>query len=345
MVSHGAESVVRPGEPGARVALRDAMARHWETPEPGAAYQAGPVPDVQALRSPALRRLRAVVLLGGTLRVTALRGGIDRSVLDLPVEPGRTLLAFWREQCIHLAETLGMRGMAVRLVLDRAASEPRHGWVADQRVMLVVERDPVEYRGTGGVLRDLAECYDKEDYLLIGNAAQLLRSPLPALAAALAATDAEVAVIAHEDGTPSGLMLARCGCLREIPSSGFIDMKEQSLPAIARRHRVEVVQRQHPSGLPLHTLADYIEALRRHHGEMSGDGADPAYAEDWKPIFSLVEFPDDVHPRARIHNSVVLKGGRVEEGAVVVGSVVCPGAVVRRGTMVADELVTANRGR
>ena len=345
MVSHGAESVARPEEPGARVALRDGAALLWETAQSGATWQHGPAPSIQGILSPALRRLRAVVLLGGTLRVTTLRGSIDRSVLDLPVEQGRTLLDLWREQCIHLAETLGMRGLTVRLVLDRAASEPRHGWVADQRVMLVVERDPVEYRGTGGVLRDLAECYEEDDYLLIGNAAQLLCSPLPALAVALAATGAEVAVVAHEDGTPSGLMVARCGCLRDIPSSGFIDMKEQALPAIAARHRVEVVQRQHPSGLPLHTLADYIEALRRHHGEMSGNGAEAAYAEDWKPIFSLVESPGDVHPRARIHNSVVLKGGRVEEGAVVVGSVVCPGAVVRRGTMVADELVTAGRGR
>lgn len=239
-----------------------------------------------------------------------------------------------------------MRGLTVRLVLDRAAIEPRHAWVADQRVLLAVERDPVEYRGTGGVLRDLAESYEDDDYLLIGNAAQLLRAPLTALAMALAANRAEAALIVHEDGTPSGLMLARSGCLREIPPTGFIDMKEQALPAIAKRHRVEVVRHEHPSGMPLHTLADYIEALRWHHGpSRPEDATGLAASEDWKPVFALVEDPQGVHRLARIHNSVVLKGGRVEERAVVVGSVVCPGAVVRKGTMVADEVITAGRGR
>ena len=46
---------------------------------------------------------------------------------------------------------------------------------------------------------------------------------------------------------------------------------------------------------------------------------------------------DNVHeiahradPSARVHDSVVLRGGVVEAGAVLVRSIVCPGGVVRR---------------
>ena len=293
-----------------------------------------------------LERLRGVVLLGGTVRASALRSAIKRPVLALPVQAGRTVLGCWREQCISLAEAVELWRLPVRLLLDRDSPEPQHDWPADRQVLLATERDAMEYRGTGGILKELADGYDANDYLLVANAAQLLQAPLPALARSLAGTGADVAVIAHADGTPSGLTLFRCGCAREIASIGFVDLKEQALPVIAKRHRVVVVERSRPSALPIRTLADYIEALRRYHGEASGnDAQDFGYVEDWRPVFAVVEDPQDVHRNARIHNSVVLRGGRVEDGAVVVGSVVCPGAVVRHGRLVADELVTAARGR
>lgn len=301
------------------------------------------------LDSPAealLERVRGVVLLGGAVRASALRSAIKRSVLALPVQAGRTLLGCWREQCISLAVALGLRRLPVRLLLDKDSPEPQHDWPADPHVLLATERDAIEYRGTGGILKELADGYDANDYLLVANAAQLLQAPLAALTRSLAETGADVAVIAHADGTPSGLVLFRCGCAREIAPVGFVDLKEQALPAIARRHRVVVVERSRASALTIRTLADYIQALRRYHADASGNEVhDFGFLEDWRPVFSVVEDPQDVHRNARIHNSVVLRGGRVEDGAVVVGSVVCPGAVVRHGRLVADELVTAAGGR
>jgi len=288
---------------------------------------------------PQLRKLRGVVLLGGTVRGTALRTAIGRSVMDLPVETGRTLLDDWREQCVALARAMNIKGLPVRLILDRAAPEPRHGWVADERVVLSVERDPIEYRGTGGVLRDLVPCYEPDDFLIVGNAAQLLRAGLPQLAGALSAVCTDAAVISHADGTPSGLMMVRCQCLAELPSVGFVDMKEQALPSIAKRHHVQVVQWPRASGLPVRTLADYIKALRRHHLDLAGVDEAAAPLEEWRPAFVIAEDAAEVRPGARIHNSVVLNGARVEEGAVVVGSVVCGGAVVRRGRMAVDQLI------
>lgn len=287
-------------------------------------------------------RPAAVILLGGAVRQTALRASIGRSVVDLPVEVGRTLIDCWIAHCLRLAEALEVCDLPVRLILDRAAPEPRSLAPAGA-VRPVVERDGSDYRGTGGVLHDVAACYSDDDYILVGNAAQLLCAPVTTLCAVLAAADADISLVAHDDGTPSGLMLVRPGCLRSIPPLGFVDLKEQALPAIAARFRVKVVHFSDPTAFPVRTRADYIEALVRHN-RSSEPRREREERRDWQPAFGLVEEPRDVGAGARIHESVVLRGGRVEAGAVLVRSVVCPGAVVRRGAMVVDELVAARDG-
>ena len=68
-------------------------------------------------------------------------------------------------------------------------------------------------------------------------------------------------MVSHEDGTPSGLMLVSCRALRLIPARGFVDMKEQALPLIAAKYDVRVMHRRRPTGLPVRSLTDYIQAL------------------------------------------------------------------------------------
>ena len=91
------------------------------------------------------------------------------------------------------------------------------------------------------------------------------------------------------------------------------------------------MRRRRPTGLPVRTLEDYVQALRFHHRRRAGKpvSSDPL-AEDFAPAFSLVEPGALVDPTARIHDSVVLAGGAVEAGAVLVRCLICPGAVVRR---------------
>jgi len=176
--------------------------------------------------------------------------------------------------------------------------------------------------------------------VLVANAAQVLLDPLPTIAAELHARKSDVTVVSHEDGTPSGLMLVSCRALRLIPSRGFVDMKEQALPLIAAKYDVRVVHRRRPTGLPVRSLSDYIQALRFHHRQKSGrHSANDPLAEDWSPTFSLVENGAHVDASARLHDSVVLRGARVEPGAVIVRSVVCPEAIVGRDRTAVDQLV------
>ncbi len=205
-----------------------------------------------------------------------------------------------------------------------------------------MERDTSEFRGTGGLLANIAVDYDDDDMILVGNAAQVLLDPLPALLASLKKTRGMVGLIGHRDGEPSGLMLITCRALRLIPSVGFVDMKEQALPIIASTYDVRVVQCRRPTGLSIRTLSDYIAALRRFTsrsvrprpipGRKTGNRRSPSWRRGAVVASS-----------ARIHDSVVLSGGVVEAGAAVVRSVVA--GVVRRDRNAVDVCVEPSRKR
>jgi mannose-1-phosphate guanylyltransferase len=283
-----------------------------------------------------LTHLRAMVLLGGSVRAGAFGSAIGRLVFQLPLEAKRTILDAWTDACKDLA-LLAEQVVAVRVMIDKAAPQPLP---INSSKAVEIERDPFDFRGTGGVLRDLAAPYSPDDYLLVANAAQILCEPLADLASALSTMGGDVSIVSHLDGTPSGLMLVRCGALASIPEHGFVDMKEQALPAIAKDHRVTVLHRQHPSALPVRSLSDYIHALRHHHQRMAGKSAPPSpFSEDCESTFAIVEEGASVDPSAKLHDSVVLREGKVEAGAVAVQSVICPGGILKRNEVTIDSLI------
>jgi hypothetical protein len=303
------------------------------------------LPAAPARTSDTLAQIRGVVLLGGSIRVSQLQSSIGRSVLDLPISDHCTLLQRWCDEGLNLLRGLTIPRLQIRLIIDQASAAPT--LIAhDQSVSVSVERDPLEYRGSGGVLRDISQGYEDSDYLLVANATQIIVDNLLSVTTALIARGADIAMVSHSDGSPGGFMLARCGALRDIPASGFVDMKEQALPALASKHHVSVLQWPQPSGMSIRTVSQYIDALRHIHRRTSVEpSTTDAFHEDWKQTFAIVEPDARVASSALIHDSVVLKGARVEEGAVVVGSVICPGAVVARGRMVVDEIVRPRERR
>jgi NDP-sugar pyrophosphorylase family protein len=291
-----------------------------------------------------LETLKAVIVLGGSVRASRLRAAVRRSALELPIEPQRTLIAQWHEQISELSNQIGRGELQARILVDHLSPVPAIP-APDGVVAFKVERDPLEYRGTGGVILDLSSAYTDDDVLLVVNGAQLLLEPLADLAAALAEHASDVAVVSHRDGTPSGAMLLRCGVLKLISPAGFVDMKEQALPAIAKEHDVAVLERETASGLPVRTLASYIHALRMHQLKINNRPVvDDPFAENLRSSFSIVEAGATVHPTARVHDSVVLKGARVDAGAILVRSLICPGAVVRPEQRVVDRLLAGSGG-
>jgi mannose-1-phosphate guanylyltransferase len=283
-----------------------------------------------------LAHLKAMVLLGGSVRAAAFGSAIGRLVFQLPLDSTSTILDSWERASADLAP-LAEQVVPLRVMIDKAAPAPLP---ITRAAAIEIERDPFDFRGTGGVLRDLALQYATDDYLLVANAAQILCEPLADTASALASMGGDVSIVSHLDGTPSGLMLVRCGALSSIPAEGFVDMKEQALPAIAKDHRVTVLHRQHPTALPVRTLSDYIQALRNHHQRRAGISAPASpFAESCESIFSIIEDGASVNSSAKLHDSVALRGGRVEAGAVAVQSVICPGGVVVRNEVKIDSLI------
>ncbi len=315
------------------------------TPNPKQADSAGtraqPMPSEVRHR---LSQLKAVVLLAGSLRASRLRRSIERTVLELPVDKGLRLQDVWRDTLHELSQALDVDRLAVRIMLDRSAPEPETADWPDP-LRLRFERDPLDFRGTGGLIADLARAYDDHDYLLIADGAQLLTHPLIPAVAAIAQETADVAILTDMEGTPSGLTLVRCGALREVSSVGFVDLKEQALPALARSHRVQAVRWNGGIGHSVRSMDEYIAALRHWHRQHvdgpqapASDEASP-FQEDWCHSFALVEPMADVSPQAVIHDSVILSGARVEPGAVVVRSIVCPGGVVSAKSEAVETLV------
>ncbi|MFW6059413.1 MAG: hypothetical protein ACODAQ_04490 [Phycisphaeraceae bacterium] len=287
-----------------------------------------------------LAGLRAVVVLAGSVRPTKLRRAAGRFVLELPVDEKRTVLDCWHDQVTALAEYFQLERLPVRVMIDHS-TPPAHTRAWSGPAELRIERDPLEFRGTGGLLRDLVADYGDDELVLVVGAPQLLLEPLSQITDALAAVEGDVRLLADCDGTPAGLMLLRCGALRALPEVGFIDLKEQGLPLIAERHRIMVARRAGPAGVPVRTVGDYLDALRHYHRRLRGMPLEHGVlSEDWQPAFAVVEHGATVEPGAVVHDSVILSGALVESSAVLVRTVVGPGGVVRAGESIVDRLVT-----
>ena len=286
--------------------------------------------------SRALDGLIGVILLAGSVRPSQLQKAVGRFVPDLPVEAGRTVLDCWHQQLADVASYFDIKPVSPRVIVDRSIT--REGF----------EQDPFDYRGTGGLLRDLAPqdpIHDNE-YLLVANGAQILFEPLPVLIEDLAATGGDISMACTDDGAPIGLMLVRCGCLKSIPRRGFIDLNEQALPALAEKYDVMVVRFSPQVNAPIRTFSGYLDVMRKYHRHLKQqvDANDP-FAEDWHETFRLIEPGADVHDSAVVHDSVVLSGARVEADAVLVRTLVCPDAVVTRRRSAVDCLVSTTNSR
>lgn len=288
-----------------------------------------------AQRGTSAQRVRSVVLLHGSGGASEFATAVGRSLLDLPIGEAMTVLGLWKRQLESLAAGDVEQGPEARLVLDRSSALPD----GCGRWPLRVQRDPLELRGTGGVLHDVTSDCPDDSLVLVAAAAQVLLSPLGRLIEQLSAPRADVAMFVHDDGSPGGLMLVRRGCLDLIPRIGFFDLKEQALPRIAAAGSVAVVRASSPVTASIRTADRYLHALRVLHGESASFAGAGAFAEQWRAAFQIVETGASVGTKTSLHDSVVLDGATVGRGATLIRCVVGPTGVVSEGATVVDEVV------
>lgn len=290
--------------------------------------------------------LVAVLLLAGGSRRPEL-AATGRTPLSLPLAGGETVLGLLLN---GLGGAGGDRkdggagdagaGLEVRLLAGTSGLDwPT--WLAWRWSWLTVESDPRRLRGTGGVLMDATAGYDAESWVLAVQAAQVRTEPLREVAdrlmASAEAERADVAVSVDGDDRPDGVMLLRCRALRQLKPVGFVDFKEQALAEVARTHRV-VASRGRGRSVGVRTLREYLDALALSASAGQRDPVgelDPASPSR----FRLIEDGAAVDEGAVLVDSVVLRGGSVEAGAVVRRSVIGAGARVRRTSVVVERLV------
>lgn len=264
-----------------------------------------------------------VLLFAGTVRATPLLKAAGRNVLDLPLFDGQTVGTRWAHARDALCEALGL-SPALRVLTDhnspKPASMPQGG--------ASIEPDDVAFLGTGGVLR--AAATGVEGMMLVTTGGSVLTTPLPEVVSQLLDLNADVALLAEHDGTPTGVMLVSAAVMRAAPGGGYLDFKEQYLPKIADRYRVRVAfaSRGERACLPIRNREQYLEAL----GHLSGHAP-----------FQIVEAGAEVSPSARLRDAVVLSGARLGANAVVARSVLGPGAAVAAGQVLTDRAVGAGQ--
>ena len=280
-----------------------------------------------------LERITEVVLLAGTVRPMSLHQQLGRSGMDLPVDKSRSILNHWQDHITHLAQSLEREFLNTRVMIDWTATAPISAWEKSKSSMSI-ERDPLELRGTGGVLHDLAKRHGDNDYLLVISANQLLFEPLDQLVKDMANMGGDVQLVSYEDGTPAGVTLCRCGTLRDIAPIGFVDLKEQALPVISRHHRTLVLYRKKADVQPLRNISDYIGGLRRMFGIDTTNNVT-------SPTFNLIEEGASVDPTASLREAVVLRGAKIEKGAVVARSLVTSNAHIKAGQIYVDQIIAS----
>jgi hypothetical protein len=288
--------------------------------------------DLAHLRSLA-ESLDTVVLLAGSIRGGPLRRIASRHFLDLPIAETQTLLGFWVRQFEDLADSLGLAHLRARIVVDRQAAALPRVPATSGRVDVSVEHDPVEYRGTAGVVRDLMPAASAGS-VLICTAAQLPVGRLADHVRRMSAMKADAVLHAEPDASPSGVMLCRWHALAAVPTVGFHDLKEQVLPLLAKQHNVRVAPGLSQSFIPLQTLNDYLSVVRWYATSHAADGGAATNG-----AFCLVEAGATIGRGAVLQDTVVLRGATISGSAVVARSLVAEGVTVADRETVTDRLL------
>lgn len=292
-----------------------AEAKTSQRPATGGATMSGAPsagrPEGRAVRSP----ISQMALFAGAVRPTPLLKATARNVLDLPLLDGQTIGGRWQAALDGVSSSLPLR-----ILTDTKSPAP----ASTDNGRTTVEPDDVAFLGTGGVLRAAAKGH--EGKMLVATGGSVLTVSLAEVLDDLIALDADVALLAEHDGTPTGVMLVSADVMRSMPGAGYMDFKEQCLPGIAKRHRVRVA-RAAAGGrvcLPVRDREQYLAAL----SHLSGGTP-----------FRVVEPEAEVSPTSRMRDAVVLAGARVGDEAVVARSILGPGALAPAGQVVTDAIV------
>ncbi len=280
-----------------------------------------------------------VVLLAGSLVPSPLVQASGCSVLSLWLAEKGTVLDHW----IGAVAEAGI-DREILCVFGGAGAPPVS---PEGAVGVKVVHDRTGYRGPAGSVRDAVDGLG-HSRVVIAEGARYLTDDLRTLLDAHEQTGADVAIARNPDGSPAGLYVASERSLALIPHAGYMDLKEQWLLKVESSGMRAIVHDLAGRGsISLRTREEFIQ------GSFEASGLrHPARARIWgaessKPETGrrgVVSKEAEVAQDAMVMDSVVMPGARIEPGALVLRSIVMPGAVVSGGDELV-ETVAAPKGR
>jgi hypothetical protein len=286
-------------------------------------------------------RVSLCVILAGGIKPSPLVQASGKSVLDAFVTPTQTVLGTWTDR-VRTAWG-GSKTPRIVVVHGGPGAKP----APDAGIDVEVQQDNTEFRGPAGAVRDAATEEDPGSFILVIEGASFLRSSLDRLFVD-PADSAAAAVGICADRTPAGLYLLRRDLLNLVPPIGFMDLKEQFLEqAREAGHRIVVRDMGDQAIQRLWTRRDLLAASNARRLPTTASNG-KAGKRDAQAIVqpglssSCICRGSRVAEDALMVDSMVMPGATVGARAVVVRTVLFEGARVEPGEIVLDQMISAN---
>ena len=289
----------------------------------------------------------AAIVLAGGIRPAPLSNELRRPPACLPIAHGVTLLEAWLEvlsgvdgcASVLIIVSRKQEADAIEAVLRETDGELR----APVPIKVVVE--PHRWRGTGGIVRDIATIATRGEDLVVLESAVL---PPPDATRVIDDLRLGAGSVMGIDAArqPAGVYAFDASVLDVIPGIGFYDVKEQLIPALHARgcaaHAVTIADRV----LRIRDRAGYLDAVAA-FSDARSDPVDPDWTcsgiDSAAAIIGhcLIDSSAVIESGALIDTSVILDNVTVRAGATVSRSIIGPGVEIDSGALIVDTVRTA----
>lgn len=276
-------------------------------------------------------------MLAGALQPCPLQQQLPIPLLCLPIGRRGSLLDAWlatigRSGKCHRVEIVVSTEEDVQALRGLAANRVRTGSPQPPTIAVTVER--ASWRGSAGLLRDIADSIGDNEIVVAVEAHCL---PPPSLEPLLHALNGEVQAVvgAGAENEPAGVYAFRQAALNSVRPIGYVDLKEQLLPALYSQGTPVRLVRIGEHVIRLRDQIGYLDAVSTSLNGMgpatmvSRRSSEAMIARSARIVSgSIVESGAVIEAQAIIHGSIVLNEAVVESGAIVSRSIVGPRAVV-----------------
>jgi len=312
----------------------------------GFARSAIALPGEASCTAPCSARV-AIVLAGrgATTRTVGLSTALGLPVAALPINAERNLVGCWVKR---MAEA-GFTGHVVLAITSESERAFYAGLHAPAGVTLQVREDSSGHRGAGGTIGDAWTEFvaTLDPAMRAGGAIVIEASNLPLLdfAAFFGAIDGSHGALigASGDAEPAGITWLAPDALGLVPRIGYFDLKEQLVTAIVKAGKRVNACFCGRDACRISDRASYLRAVALMQQAGAATRCGDAVVEPGAVVRgnSLLCDGAVVERGALVVDSVVLPGARVCSDAVVARSIVPPGSHVPCGYLVVDEIFGA----